>query len=117
MVGGALTALGYGLRRVYRTARTVEDIFKHTVEETRHREALANNLAQHIKLEERRDRLVDVQLTELTENIRDIAREVRPNGGSSIKDVVTKIDAQAAESRGRLAVLEEWKRSETSKAK
>ena len=113
MVGGALTALGYGLRRVYRTARTVEDIFKHTVEETKHREALATNLAAHIKLEETRDRLIDVQLAELTNNVRDIAREVRPNGGSSIKDVVTKIDSQAADTRGRLAVLEEWKRAET----
>jgi hypothetical protein len=115
LVGAALTALGYGLKRVYNTARGVELILNFTVEEKASREKLAAELTNHINMEDERDRLRDKQILELVATVREIGREVRPNGGSSMKDVLNHAAEKIGDIQTRVAVLEEWKRNETSR--
>jgi len=111
LVGGVLTAIGYGVRRVYRTARGVEKILEFTVEERRHREELATELKAHIHMEDSRDKVRDKQIDELVSTVREIGREVRPNGGSSMKDVLNHTAERVGDIHARVSVLEEWKRT------
>ena len=74
-------ALGYGIRRGYRAIRAIEKILEGVEANTEH---------------------VRVALAQLEE----IRKEVKPNGGSSLKDVVNRVDR-------RVAVLEAlWPASE-----
>ena len=111
MIGGALAAIGYGLRRVYNTARGVEKILEFSEEEKKNREALAIDLKDHIKMETDRDAIRDHQIIELVDTVREIGREVRPNGGSSMKDVLNHTAEKVSDISTRVAVLEEWKRN------
>ena len=113
LVGAALTAIGYGLKRVYTTARGVEKILTFTVEEKASREKLAADLTAHIHMEDQRDRLRDQQIIELVDTVREIGREIRPNGGSSMKDVLNHTAERVGDISTRVAVIEEWKRIET----
>lgn len=70
-MGAAIMALWYGVRRSYRAVRSVEKIL----------EAVETNQL-HVK----------TALEELAE----IKREVKPNGGSSLKDAVNRIDRRVA---------------------
>ena len=103
-------ALVYGIKRIYQTARSVEEILKFTVDEKRNREALANDLKLHITAEDNRDRIRDQQILELVNTVREIGREVRPNGGSSMKDVLNHTAERVSDIQTRVSVLEEWKR-------
>lgn len=111
LVGATLTALGYGLKRVYNTARGVEKILEFTVTEEANRKELANDLKSHIDMEDSRDRLRDRQIIELVDTVREIGREIRPNGGSSMKDVLNHTAQQVHDISTRVAVIEEWKRN------
>ena len=113
LVSAALTAIGYGLTRVYKTARSVEKILNFTVEEKANREALSSELKAHIDMEDARDRIRDRQIIELVDTVREIGREIRPNGGSSMKDVLNQTANRVGEISTRVAVIEEWKRHET----
>lgn len=107
--GGSLMAIAYGLRRVYRMARNVETIMKmnEKIAETAEEDAvarkeIADSLVTHIALEEAREKAVDEAIRGLIQGQNEILREVRPNGGSSIKDVVNSVQRD-------VAVLKQWK--------
>jgi hypothetical protein len=70
-VGAAIMAMWYGIRRGYRAVRAVERIL----------EAVESNQLH-----------VQTALKELSE----IRKEVKPNGGSSLKDAVNRIDRRVA---------------------
>lgn len=112
-MGGAIGVMMAGILRIYKTARNVEKLLEHGEEEKTAREKLAVDLKAHIEMEEARDKVRDVQLAEMTSDLREITREIRPNGGSSMKDVVNQTNSAVSEINTRVAVLEEWKRSET----
>ena len=76
--GAAIMALFYGIRRSYRAVRAIEEIL----------EGVRENA---VKAE------IAVQTTEaLARAVEDIRKEVRPNGGSSLKDTVNRIDRRVA---------------------
>ena len=106
-----MTAIFYGLKRIYNTARGVEEILEFSVSEKVVRQELSLDLKNHIKMEHDRDQIRDKQLIELVANISEITREMRPNGGSSMKDVVNKTADKVGDIHTRVAVLEEWKRN------
>lgn len=104
VIGAGLVAVWKGIKSVYRMARTIEEIAEFTVDERAARERIASSLQTHIDREDARDEVRDVQLQKMENNLDEIMREVRPNGGSSLKDLVQQTNT-------RVAVLEEWKRT------
>lgn len=110
LVGGVMTAIGLGIKRIYNVARSVEKILEFTIEERKQREAVAANLADHIRTEEQRDEQLDKQILQMAATIQEIGREVRPNGGSSMKDVLNHTAERVGDIHSRVSVLEEWKR-------
>ncbi len=112
LLGAVMTAIGIGLKRVYSMARGVEKILEFTVTEKSEREKRATELASHIQKNAERDAARSLQIAELVDTVREISRETRPNGGSSMKDVLNQAAKNIAEVQTRVAVLEEWKRHE-----
>jgi len=110
LLGATVSAIGYGIKRIYNTARAVEKILEFTVSEKASREKLATELKAHIDMEDNRDRLRDRQIIELVDTVREIGREIRPNGGSSMKDVLNRTASNVSDIHTRVSVLEEWKR-------
>lgn len=104
VIGAGLVAVWKGIKSIYRMARGVEEIQRFTVTEKHARERLDKALRAHIEREDARDDVRDIQLQKMESNLDEIMREVRPNGGSSLKDLVQQTNT-------RVAVLEEWKRS------
>ena len=111
LLGAVMTAIGIGLKRVYGMARGVEKILEFTVTEKAEREKLATELAAHIQKNAERDAARSLQIAELVDTIREISREVRPNGGSSMKDVLNHTAERVGDIATRVAVIEEWKRT------
>lgn len=103
-IGAGLVAVWKIIKGVYKMARRVEDIAEFTVTEKHAREQLDKALRRHIDREDKRDEHRDIQLQKMEDNLDEIMREVRPNGGSSLKDLVQQTNT-------RVAVLEEWKRT------
>lgn len=114
IAGGALVALWRGIRSIYRMARRVEEIFDHAQLESIEREKLAKDLRAHVQMEEARDSIRDKQFVNIVQDLNEITKEIRPNGGSSLKDDVTATRRDVGEIKTRVAVLEEWKRAETA---
>ncbi len=112
LVGAAMTAIGLGIKRIYGMARGVEKILEFTVTEKKEREKLAADLSAHMIAEDLRDEKRDHQIIELVDNMREVSREIRPDGGSSMKDVVNNTNKIVNEMQTRVAVIEEWKRHE-----
>lgn len=112
LIGAAMTAIALGIKRVYSMARGVEKILAFTVTEKAEREKLASELKNHIEKQDLRHQNHDTQIGELVGTVREISREIRPNGGSSIKDVVNNTNTIVHEMQTRVAVIEEWKRLE-----
>jgi biopolymer transport protein ExbB/TolQ len=112
LLGAVMTAIGIGLKRIYSMARGVEKIVEFTVSEKAEREKLALELKHHIDKQDTRNQAHDRQIVELVDNMREVSREIRPNGGSSMKDVVNNTNKIVNEMHTRVAVLEEWKRLE-----
>jgi hypothetical protein len=110
LVGAVMTAIGIGLKRIYSMARGVEKILEFTVTEKTEREKLAVELKNHIEKQATRHESHDQQILELVSNMREVSREIRPNGGSSMKDVVNNTNKIVNEMHTRVAILEEWKR-------
>lgn len=109
LAGAAIMAIAFGFRRVYRTARNIEMLVAHATEQkeferlsTADRAKLAKDLRDHITEEFDRDAEQHARTVKLVANVEEILREIRPNGGSSIKDVVNQI-------RTEVAVLNQWK--------
>lgn len=112
LVGALVTAIGIGLKRVYNMARGVEKILEFNKEEKAARERVANDLLIHIQHEDARDIVRDKQIQELVTTVREMSRELRPNGGSSMKDVLNHTAERVGDIHTRVSVLEEWKRHE-----
>jgi hypothetical protein len=113
LLGGAIMAIGYGLRRIYRMARNIETLVDSAaatkdsrVADATERKAIADTLAAHITLEETREQRMDEIIRTLQTGQAEILREIRPNGGSSIKDVVNQVQRD-------VAVLTQWKEDST----
>lgn len=100
--GGSIMAIAYGLRRVYRMARNVETLLETSAKDANERKTISDNLAAHIAQEEARDARMDETVRALMNGQNEILREIRPNGGSSIKDVVNSVQRD-------VAVLKQWK--------
>lgn len=112
LVGAVMTAIALGIKRVYGIARGVEKIVNFTESEKKRREELAKNLATHIAGQVAHNTARDAQIQELIATVREISREVRPNGGSSMKDVLNHTAEKVGDIHTRVSVLEEWKRYE-----
>jgi hypothetical protein len=91
MVGAGIGVVGAGIMKVYKMARNVEKIFEYTVENRAENEAIKQALVTHTNEQTHRDSQRDMILQEVKDNVQEITREIRPNGGSSIKDTVTRI--------------------------
>ena len=112
LVGAAMTAIGIGVKRIYNMARGVEKILDFTVSEKKRREDLAKELHDHMAAQRLVDEKRSKEIHELVSTVREISREVRPNGGSSMKDVLNHTAEKVSEIHTRVSVLEEWKRHE-----
>ena len=112
LVGAAMTAIGLGIKRVYSMARGVEKIVDFTVSEKKRREDLAKELHEHMAAQRLVDEKRSKEIHELVATVREISREVRPNGGSSMKDVLNHTAEKVSDIHTRVSVLEEWKRHE-----
>lgn len=66
VVGGALTALGYGLKRIYKAAKNIDTVTTYV------------NQRQAIDI--KNDKLLN-----------DIAAQLKPNGGESLRDTINEI--------------------------
>lgn len=106
LLGTAIMAIAYGLRRVYTMARGVEKILEFTVTEKAEREKLAADLKAHIETQAVYRREYEHQIGEVVDTVREISRETRPNGGSSMKDVLNKTAAHLHQIDTRVAILE-----------
>ena len=89
--GTAFMAVFYGIRRIYRSAKNIDDLLSHAKSEAERSAVLATDLKAHIDGEDARDLIRDQQITTLLADVSDIAREIRPNGGSSMKDVLNNV--------------------------
>lgn len=98
LFGGAVTAVGYGVRRVYRIARNIDTLVTRSGESKADRERLALALADR-----------DMQFQALAAKVDTILHEVMPNGGSSMKDVVNQTNTRVHDIHARVSVLEQWK--------
>lgn len=112
LIGALMTAIGIGVRRIYNMARGVEKILEFNVAEKKAREQVAQDLLAHIQSEEHKDIARDHQIQELVMTVREMSRELRPNGGSSMKDVLNHTAEKVGDIHTRVSVLEEWKRNE-----
>ena len=110
LLGAGLMAIYTGLKRIYKSARSIETILDHVIEDKKERDIINKALNDHIKMEADRDAIRDVQLIEITNDLREITREVRPNGGSSMKDSLTNIANDIGHVKERLASVEQWKK-------
>jgi hypothetical protein len=113
LLGGAIMTIAYGIRRMYRMARNIEILVDNAelnkvarVQDAAERTKIADHLATHILSEEAREQRMDEIIRALQIGQAEILREVRPNGGSSIKDVVNSVQRD-------VAVLTQWKEDST----
>ena len=146
LFGGAIMGLYYGIKRVYTTARNVEKLVEKTDQtealNNLHRQqikqdleasnasrdakldslttslkSVTEQLTAHIQMEETRDINRDQQLVQLTDHVNEIVAEMRPNGGSSMKDILNQASKKVDEVHTRVAVLEQWKVDQTPVSK
>jgi hypothetical protein len=110
LLGAGFMAVWYGAKRVYNLAKSVEKILTHVVDDKKERDVINESLQSHIKMEEDRDEIRDSQLIEITQDLREITREIRPNGGSSMKDTLNAIAKDMGDMNARLARVEQWKK-------
>ena len=89
LVGAAFMALAYGFKRIYRVARNVEELLSQSAKQQVQRAEIAKALERHIADH-------DARFAELRHDVAEVVREVRPNGGSSMKDVLNCISARVA---------------------
>lgn len=108
-LGGVLWVI---LRNAYKLIRNVEKLVESSEKNEKAHESITTELRGHIKMEEDRDAIRDEQM-------KTIVTEMRPNGGSSMKDVVNATAHKIDEVHTRVAVLEQWKedRKEIDEAK
>jgi hypothetical protein len=102
-------AILYGLKRIYKLAKNIDDLLTHAASSKEDTDRVHKLLLDHTQMEETRDAIRDKQLIEMTSNLNEITREVRPNGGSSMKDQINKLVDEQAHMKERMAFIEQWK--------
>lgn len=107
LAGAAMSALFVGIRSVYRQARNIEKLVELSNQSAKDRAAMSTELAEFRKAQAARDELRDEQINELQNGVALAVRELTPNGGSSIKDVVTQV-------RLDVARLMQWKEDQVA---
>jgi hypothetical protein len=112
LIGALVMALGYGLRRVYKLAKNIDLMMAQSASEAETRAQVAAQLASHVEVTRQRDVHREEQFNALARDISEVLKEVRPNGGSSIKDTVNDIRIKVSDIHGRVGVLEQWKRDQ-----
>lgn len=110
LIGGAIMALWYGLKRIYTTARSIEELLALSKTDTKERALIAETLSAHIRDEEKKDYEQSRVITALASDVSEIAKEVRPNGGSSMKDQLTRLIDEQSSIKERMAAFDQWKR-------
>ena len=85
LFGGAFMALLYGIKRIYTTAKNVEKILENS-------------------------NVNSTTIANLQAAVSTITREITPNGGSSMKDQLTKVSNDIGNIKERLATVEQWKK-------
>lgn len=85
LYGAAIMAIWYGLKRVYNVAKNIDIVTDYVTER------------------KKKDKENDALITRL-------AMEVSPNGGSSMKDTLTRVSSMVSEINGRMTALEQWKK-------
>lgn len=106
LLAGLLGVIAGVLKWGYRIYHNMEHVVEFTVEQKKLNERLAEDLGGHIEMEEARDRERDIYFAELQANVREITREIRPNGGSSIKDVVNSTMSRVDHNTYRIDQME-----------
>ena len=71
---------------------------------------LASDLKAHITIEEQGDKLRDTQLNKMTSHMTEIIAEIRPNGGSSMKDLIQSTNKGVETIKTRVDALENWRK-------
>lgn len=107
LAGAAMSALFVGVRSVYRQARNIEKLVELSGKSAEDRKAMALELANFRQAQAERDALRDSQIAELQNGVALAVRELTPNGGSSIKDVVNNL-------RIDVARLTQWKEDQVA---
>jgi hypothetical protein len=110
LYGAAFMALLYGLKRVYTLARNVEKLVENSAKNEIGVANLYNELRTHIATEEAGDNVRDKQLIQLTDHIIEIVAEMRPNGGTSMKDLIQNTSKAVNEVNTRVGTLEQWRK-------
>jgi hypothetical protein len=132
--GGAFTAIAWGLRHVWKLIRNVEKLVEESEKNSENQARIADELAKHIQAQQDNDHKRDLALKDLgagfsslshdlhghttmeekrdlirDEQLLHIIREISPNGGSSMKDVLNAAKTQLNDVHTRVSVLEQWK--------
>lgn len=103
-----MTALIIGLKRMYKIAKNIDGLVTDADEKKKKDDKIALALSDHIHTMDERNARRDKVLAALTSDIREITREIRPNGGSSMKDQLSAIARD-------VAVLQQWKHDSEKK--
>lgn len=107
LAGAAMSAVFVGIRSVYRQARNIEKLVELGTKSAADREYMRNELTSFRTTQAQRDEVRDKQIAELGHGVALAVRELTPNGGSSIKDVVNSL-------RLDVAKLTQWKEDQTA---
>lgn len=110
LLGASFMAILYGLKRIYGWTKTLDEVLEHAVQGKKDTDEVTQRLMAHVNQEEARDKIRDVQLIEIVADLKEITREIRPNGGSSMKDTVNHIASEVGHVKERLATVEQWKK-------
>lgn len=102
LVGATIGVLKWG----YHLYHSMETVVEFTKDQKILNERLADDMSGHIEMEEARDRERDIYFAELQANVREITREIRPNGGTSIKDVVNNTMSRVEKNTYRIDMIE-----------
>jgi hypothetical protein len=106
LLGATFMGVLYGVRKIYNIARTVDKVLEHAVNDKVDRDRLSVELSTHIKMEDERDKIRDAQFSQMSYDLKAITKEVTPNGGSSMKDVINQTNERVHDIHTRVSILE-----------
>lgn len=114
LIGGAIMAIAYGIRRMYNLAKKIDTVLSLQQAQT---DTLTSLVKDRLIVQDKvieREKEVDKHMLSTAMSLEEITREIRPNGGSSIKDVVNLTNAKVSDLHARVSVLEQWKHDKNS---
>lgn len=105
--GGAIMALWKGLKNIYKLARNVETLLTNSSAMDEKYAQVVSRLEGHTQRESDFNRVRDTQLLSISQALDEISKEIRPNGGSSMKDTINKCAKDISDVKARLALVEQ----------